>query len=151
MRGMAFGSKERQKLSLDVESESLRAIPSYNEVMLEHRSKRVPTWSDSITQQEVEWSARTLEMATLHILECERLASDYDWELLSQKLREPILTSQLDHACDILNRASNFLSLEARSEIGFDFGSCAWRHCGAFADVREAIDELDHLVGVLGT
>lgn len=27
--------------------------------------------------------------------------------------------------------------------------SCAWRHCGALADAEEALDELDHLVGVL--
>jgi hypothetical protein len=65
-------------------------------------------------------------------------------------LRDPILLTYFDEACDVLNRANDYLSLEARSEVGFDFGSCAWRHCGAFADVREAIDELDHLVGILG-
>lgn len=26
--------------------------------------------------------------------------------------------------------------------------SCAWRHCGAFADAQEALDELESLVGV---
>ena len=69
---------------------------------------------------------------------------------MSKVLRDPIILAHFDDACDILNRANDFLSLEARSEVGFDFGSCAWHHCGAFADVREAIDELDHLVGILG-
>ena len=71
-------------------------------------------------------------------------------EEVSKVLRDPIILAHFDDACDILNRANDFLSLVARSEVGFDFGSCAWRHCGAFADVREAIDELDHLVGILG-
>ena len=80
---------------------------------------------------------------------------------MSKVLRDPIILAHFDDACDILNRANDFLSLVTRSkvgfvslvtrsEVGFDFGSCAWHHCGAFADVREAIDELDHLVGILG-
>jgi hypothetical protein len=35
------------------------------------------------------------------------------------------------------------------SIIGFDWGSCAYRHCGALADAQEALDEIDHLLGVL--
>ena len=33
--------------------------------------------------------------------------------------------------------------------IGFDWGSCAWRHCGAKADAQEAIAELYSNVGML--
>ncbi|KAL7538277.1 hypothetical protein ACHAXR_008431 [Thalassiosira sp. AJA248-18] len=33
--------------------------------------------------------------------------------------------------------------------IGFDWGSCAWRHCGAKADAQEAIAELYSSVGML--
>ncbi len=149
--GMAFGSNERQRIPVDMEPDSMHWIPSYNEVMLKHRTRRVPTWSDSIKRLDVERSAKTIQLALLHVLQCERLAADYQWQELATALRDPILMVQLDEACDTLNRASDYLSFEARSEIGFDFGSCAWRHCGAFADFREAIDELDHLVGVLGT
>lgn len=151
VRGMAFGSKERQRVPWDIEPESLQSIPSYNEIMLQHRTRRVPTWSESITILDVKQSVRNIQLALRHLLECEHLSADYKWEELATALRDPILMDQLDQACDTLNRASEYLSLEARSEIGFDFGSCAWRHCGAFADFREAIDELDHLVGILGT
>jgi hypothetical protein len=27
--------------------------------------------------------------------------------------------------------------------------SCAWRHCGALADAQEALDQLDHAIGML--
>jgi hypothetical protein len=33
--------------------------------------------------------------------------------------------------------------------IGFDWGSCAWRHCGARADAQEAVAELYSNVGML--
>ena len=33
--------------------------------------------------------------------------------------------------------------------IGFDWGSCAWRHCGAKADAQEAVAELYTSVGML--
>jgi hypothetical protein len=33
--------------------------------------------------------------------------------------------------------------------IGFDWGSCAWRHCGAKADAQEALAELYSSVGML--
>ena len=36
-----------------------------------------------------------------------------------------------------------------KSVVGFDWGSCAWRHCGALADAEEAIDEVEYLMGVL--
>ena len=157
VRGLAFGNEERQQIidsdGLEtVEPEStLTNILSNNEVMLNHRTRRVAKWKQEINLQDVEQSVRQLQLALLHVLKCEKLVSDYDWDEVAKSLRDPIILTHFDNACDILNRANDFLSLEARSEVGFDFGSCAWRHCGAFADVREAIDELDHLVGILGT
>jgi hypothetical protein len=150
VRGLAFGANERQRVPLDMEPEQSRGILSFNEVSFQHRA-RVSTWSQSISREDVERSVRTIQLALLRILECERMATNYEWEDLTKSLLDPIITTQLDEACDILNRATEFLSLDVRSEVGFDFGSCAWRHCGAFADVREAVDELDSLVGILGT
>jgi len=136
-----------------VEPEStLSNIRSYNEVMLDHRTRRVTKWKnqEQITRQDVEQSVRRIQLALIHILQCEQFVNEYNWEEVTKSLRDPILQVDFDEACDILNRATEYLPFEARSEVGFDFGSCAWRHCGAFADVREAIDELDHLVGILG-
>jgi hypothetical protein len=155
VRGLAFGQAERQTILTNglasVEPETtLVNIRSYNEVMLDHRTLRVSTWDQEVTRISVENAVRELQLALLHVLNCKRLVTSYNWEELSKSLRDPIILTKLDQACDILNRATDYLSLEARSEVGFDFGSCAWRHCGAFADVREAVDELDHLVGILG-
>ena len=47
----------------------------------------------------------------------------------------------------ILKNAESYLSVDARNEIGFEWASCSWRHCGALADAQEALDQLDHLVG----
>lgn len=150
VRGMAFGVQERQRVPMDVEPESLQSIPSYNEVLQKHRTSRVAKWKVPVTLDKVEDSVQVLQRVLLAIDECKSLAQAYAWDDLSKAIRAPILTNEFDEACDILNQATEFLTLEARMEIGFDFGSCSWRHCGAFADVREAIDELEHLIGVLG-
>ena len=40
------------------------------------------------------------------------------------------------------------MSNEAQTEIGFHWGSCAWRHCVAQADAEETILELNNSVGL---
>jgi len=149
VRGMAFGWQERQLLQSDIEPEQLQAIPSYNEVMLKHRTLRVRSWeTGEITKQDVQKAVRTIQLALIFLDECKYLANNYEWDSLASSIRKPILHSELEEACGILKRANGFLSVEARDEVGFDWGSCAWRHCGAFADAQEALDELESLVGV---
>lgn len=48
-----------------------------------------------------------------------------------------------------INSYSNNNMNELPNLIGFDWGSCAWRHCGAKADAQEAIAELYNNVGML--
>ena len=93
-------------------------------------------------------SHRTCSDALQYLDTCKQQANDYDWDLLTESIRNPILHSEMEDACNLLKRANEFLSVEARDEVGFDWGSCAWRHCGAFADAQEALDELDSLIGV---
>lgn len=62
-------------------------------------------------------------------------------------LQSPILQENLADACSILR--FSVVSSEAKEEIGFDWGSCAWRHCGAQADAQESISELLKDVGML--
>lgn len=45
-------------------------------------------------------------------------------------------------------RQSNALSEEASRDVGFAWGSCAWRHCGARADAEEAIGEMTKFLGM---
>jgi hypothetical protein len=166
VRGLAFGATERGALPLDLESDILHPMPSYNEVMLQHRTQRVPMWNQfvkqarsssskttsalpKIAQQDVQHAVQTIQRALILLGECKDLAKNYAWEDLAQNLRSPLLRSELDQSASLLKQATEFLSTEARNEVGFDWGSCAWRHCGALADAQEALDELDHHVGML--
>ena len=79
------------------------------------------------------------------------LATNYEWDTLKEHIRNPTYFGQnLEQACYILKLSPDvYLSKDARDEVGFSWGSCAWRHCGALADAQEAIDQLDHQVGML--
>jgi hypothetical protein len=169
VRGLAFGATEREALPLDLESDILHPMPSYNEVMLQHRTQRVPMWNQFVKQarssssstttttsarptiykQDVEHAVQTVQRALILLGDCKELAKNYAWEDLAQNLRSPLLRSELDQSASLLKQATEFLSTDARNEVGFDWGSCAWRHCGALADAQEALDELDHHVGML--
>ncbi len=158
VRGLAAGGAERQAIAEagDLESSTYNNLPSYNEVMLTHRTDRIPLWNardkDAIvptTRKDVTESVRAIQMALLRMRDCEKLAQNYEWDQLTEVLNENVLRSDLASACYILKGADEFLSKEARDEIGFDWGSCAWRHCGALSDAQEAIDALEHQVGML--
>ena len=158
VRGLAAGGTERQAIAAagDLESSTYKNLPSYNEVMLIHRTDRIPLWNvkkkDTVvatTRKDVTDSVRAIQLALLRIRDCEKLARNYEWDQLTETLNEKVLRCNLEHACYILKGADEFLSREARDEIGFDWGSCSWRHCGALSDAQEAIDALEHQVGML--
>jgi len=146
----------------------IREMPSYNEIMEEHRLYRVPTWrhdnsfsiktsspqSLSISSQE----RRQLELGTavtsvyrsLDLVNQLKLeANDYNWDNMKELLESPILRKDLLEGCSVLRGAVDILDGDARREIGFDWGSCAWRHCGANADAQESLAELYNSVGML--
>ena len=55
-----------------IEPEStLTNILSYNEVLLNHRTRRVAKWNQEITRQDVEDLVRQLQLVLLHVLKCE--------------------------------------------------------------------------------
>lgn len=149
VRGMAFGQAQRERLDDLVEPQISQTIPSYNEVLLLHRTERIPRWQSDITEQDVKDACSTIQKSILYLQECKALAKDYDWEGLKDAVRHPLLHEQLEQACGVLKNADSFLSIDERKEIGFEWASCAWRHCGALADAQEALDQLDHLVGIL--
>uniref|UniRef100_A0A7S3PU41 Uncharacterized protein n=1 Tax=Chaetoceros debilis TaxID=122233 RepID=A0A7S3PU41_9STRA len=153
---------KRSDIQSSSNSDPARNLKSYNEVMLEHRTKRIPSWKNNLNiannddttknyvmtrsefDQAIEVIIQSLE--TIQILKSN--AHNYEWEDMLTTLRGPTLTSNLQTACSTLQRARAFLSLEAREEIGFDWGSCAWRHCGAQADAQEALAQLYNSVGL---
>ena len=130
----------------------IREIPSYNEIMEEHWLYRVPTWrrdnsfsiqnngaipSAGITvpsspqsllspqeQRQLELGSavrsvyRSLEIVNQLKLE----ANDYNWDNMKELLESPILRKDLLEGCSVLRGAVDILDVDARREIGFDWG-----------------------------
>lgn len=157
VRGLGEGYKERLQdwrggniLVNPKEDISVITIPSYNEINDVHRFQRLPNWKNSkVDEPAVRSAVHNLFAALTAVDQLKVAAADYSWEDMRTIIRQPALTTQLEQACSLLRRATFALSDEARSEIGFDWGSCAWRHCGAEADAQESLAELYNLVGVL--
>jgi hypothetical protein len=208
VHGMGFGRPERELLlqlsssepplnggSTDIDAitpnedddrlatKFMNRLPSYNEVLLRHRTETVVQWQTVPTTRDVREAIHVVvnRVATLSTLA--DLARDYQWSELRAQLQSPLWTTDLSRAASILRQAhrsstlpampqqdiplvssnqaqptgqaptastaETAMLLELRNVVGFDWGSCAWRHCGAIADVQEALDELLQLLGVL--
>ena len=171
---------------------TLQWKPSYNEIMLQHRSERIPRWErfetlsttstplSTTKSNSVITSKDQLQQAILQLYksldeldELKTMADDYDWEGMKEHLRptkntlasdvstskrEYALPMAMEYSMDVLKsmpssyyvNSPNTGNTGGVSElIGFDWGSCAWRHCGAKADAQEAIAELYSNVGML--
>ena len=156
-RGMGWGEADR---SPDLyaarfgDEQAGRAIPSYNEVMLRHRMERVPMWRGAgvpaaVDELAVRASSLALCDAIRALASLKTQAKDYDWDGMAVALTAPVLTSDLELATSVLRSARNYLDDDARRDVvGFDWGSCAWRHCGAAADSQEALAELRNSLGM---
>lgn len=108
--------------------------------------------------------------------ELKLMADDYMWEEMKYRLNPTAsaesesgysLPIALEYSMDILKSMPSYYAAapdDSNSNqinspnknirdipelIGFDWGSCAWRHCGAKADAQEAIAELQSSVGML--
>jgi len=154
-----------------VSQNQMREIRSYNEIMEDHRLLRVPTWrrdtpsfttnykvnnhnkgtaSESSSQeQEIQKAITSIynALATLEQIKIE--ANDYNWNTMKTLLESKALRVDLLDGCSVLRGAVGVLDSDARRDIGFDWGSCAWRHCGASADAQESLAELYNNAGML--
>lgn len=151
VQGMGFGYSERRILAtrsaMDEDSSfQLSDRSSYNEVMLRHRQDRVPSWKQRGDSTSVpESSLHTMLAALESLTELKALALDYQWDILRAALRSELWQTELNEAAARLRLTNDLTS----SVIGFDWGSCAWRQCGAWADWQESLDQLDALLGML--
>ncbi len=70
---------------------------------------------------------------------------------VEDNMRSQITTSSSSAVSNKINNSeNNSNNVDQLPElIGFDWGSCAWRHCGAKADAQEATAELYSSVGML--
>jgi len=169
---------------------TLQWKPSYNEIMLQHRTERVPRWNEldeqqsSHTKNSVAISEKELQHAVLQLYqsldeldELKLMADDYMWDDMRAFLNPTAknkhsLPLATEYSMDILksmpsyyasipslipssngivnqNNSPNNINMRELPElIGFDWGSCAWRHCGAKADAQEAVAELYSNVGL---
>jgi hypothetical protein len=194
-KGMGWGKSNRSDQSFDSwygsSATTLQQVRSYNEIMLEHRKERIPTWTrqqQNVANSEVNlgrtafrqstyanskkvilYSKEELKDAVLLLYKAleelddlKKMADDYMWEEIKVML-QPITAServssnnalrQSLESMDVLksiNSERNNNNVDQLPElIGFDWGSCAWRHCGAKADAQEALAELYSSVGML--
>jgi hypothetical protein len=164
IHGLGFGRSQRLRILQEDTSmfagSLLPEIRSYNEVLEEHRLERVTRWQQNPqpTTSKVEASVADLQHVLLQVLQLQTLVADYQWEQVHSTITS--ITPKLEPAATVIRRylTAQLASKEhppmkgfniAYEEVGFDWGSCAWRHCGALADAQEALDELDYLLGVL--
>lgn len=141
-------------------------LPSYNEIMLEHRSERIPRWSrdtsaeprqSSLSRHEIEEAVLQLYKSIDELDILKALADDYQWDRMKNLLspgRVDGVQASIDYSLDVLRASPQLFQDDARlsdlSEVvGFDWGSCAWRYCGAKADAQEALAELYSSTGML--
>ena len=150
IHGMGFGSQERQIL-IDAATESqnfendpfLNAL-TYNEVMLTHRTVTIPEWKRTPTSPMVSNAIHTIIESIQQLDVLRDMANDYQWDNIRHQLYN-VPFSDLSIQSSVLRQVTS----EMNDVVGFDWGSCAWRHCGAISDIQEAIDEMDQLLGVL--
>lgn len=151
VQGLGFGKTERMMLWHTDDDDPLAELPSYNEVMLLHRTVTVPQWKQQESSNaNVQAAIHSITESLEQVWKLQAAAEDYQWDILRTNLRAAPF-SDLPAAGAVLRRINNNNKNndQLNEVVGFDWGSCAWRHCGAVADTQEAIDELDQLLGVL--
>ena len=141
VHGLGFGKSERLRLD-STQGAATANVPSYNEIGLGQRDQRVPLWRGTTTPTEQAQAIHTLLECYDNLQDLKQYATDYQWTTLRQAFHDTDLwTRQLETAAAVLRPVD--------PAVGFNWASCAWRHCGALADIQESIDELDALAGVL--
>lgn len=166
-KGLAWNEADREAglYELQFGEQAGRSIESYNEVMDRHRRERVPAWKGdesnrpylsfrnkdsvaTITEADVKNAVQAVYDALRAVLQLKVLANDYDWDAMAKILDGSVLVSDLERAAATLQSSRDYLSDATREVIGFDWGACAWRHCGAAADAQESIAELRCRLGL---
>lgn len=171
----ASQQQQNQQQPVELNSAAAALLPdirTYNEIGDDHRGPRVDRWhavaaassttstatansaTELLQKRMMEEAVTDLQQVLLEILQLQTLAQDYQWDQMHTIIQSSI-GLKLEPAATVLrlqlnnnnnNKGPDQVGYE---EIGFDWGSCAWRHCGALADSQESLDELDSLLGVL--
>ena len=149
VKNLGFGERDRLLLeTMNENNNALMPLRGYNEVMLEHRVQRVEQWN--APSIDLAQAIHTVVACTRDTLEMKNLAIDYQWKTIGEHIRSQHWKDLSIASHTLRIRDSGLASADAKDVIGFDWGSCAWRHhCGALADTTEALDELDFMLGVL--
>ncbi|GMH52899.1 hypothetical protein TrST_g3858 [Triparma strigata] len=130
-------------------NESTKNIPSYNEVMLNHRNVNVKEWTTAApaTSYDIKRAVRNLKVILKKLDEIDVLLDSYSYSEVLSRLNSPMFQLTLSRSFEVI-RSSGILSFELSNDIGFSWGSCAWRHCGSRADAEEAIGEMNKFLGM---
>jgi len=148
-------------------------------VMNSDKSSRMsfatPKEARSYSKEELQYAVLQLYNSLEELDDLKKMSDDYMWDEIKGMLQPSTESSTLRQSLesmDILksaplyyksiigntNQHQQFTTASINRNnnvdqlpelIGFDWGSCAWRHCGAKADAQEALAELYTSVGML--
>ncbi len=156
----------------------LERVPRWNELGNKQSTTSTSTQNNMTpTKEQLKQAVLQLHHSLEEIEKLKAMAEDYMWEEMKDHLSptpntlairtksDYPLPLALEYSMDILKSIASYYSSssidhstmskrylnmdELPNLIGFDWGSCAWRHCGAKADAQEAIAELYSNVGML--
>ena len=134
---------------------TIRAVRSYNEIMESHRKETVKNWKYNSPRSNANDLATFLPLHEEEASVKNGVQAVYNALDATLQLKEDVIeynwdrnSTELEYGCSLLKGSSQILSNGAQTEIGFHWGSCAWRHCVAQADAEETILELNNSVGL---
>lgn len=143
-------SKEELKDVVLLLYKALEELDELKKLSDDYMWEEIKVMLQPITASEQHGSSNALRQS-LESMDMLKSVPLYYKNSVENNMKSQITTSSTVFSNKIINSENNnYKNVDQLTElIGFDWGSCAWRHCGAKADAQEAIAELYSSVGML--
>lgn len=143
-------SKEELKDAVLLLYKALEELDELKKMSDDYMWEEIKVMLQPITASEQHGSSNALRQS-LESMDMLKSVPLYYKNSVENNMKSQITTSSTVFSNKIINSENNNnKNVDQLPElIGFDWGSCAWRHCGAKADAQEAIAELYSSVGML--
>ena len=143
-------SKEELKDAVLLLYKALEELDELKKMSDDYMWEEIKVMLQPITASEQHGSSNALRQS-LESMDMLKSVPLYYKNSVENNMKSQITTSLTVFSNKIINSENNNnKNVDQLPElIGFDWGSCAWRHCGAKADAQEAIAELYSSVGML--
>ena len=146
---VALYSKEEVKDAVLLLYKAIEELDDLKKMADDYMWEEIKVMLQPITASERGSSNNALRQS-LESMDVLKSAPLYYKNSVDNNMKSQITTSSSVVSNKIINSESNNNNVDQLPElIGFDWGSCAWRHCGAKADAQEALAELYSSVGML--